>query len=119
MNNKIIVIVIAFFIGYFFVSLLLANDKKKNKDQESNNTYNNQHKEKEDYKSQNSDLWYNILEVKKDASLQEIKKAYRKKILQYHPDKVSCLGKEFQILAEEKTKKINAAYNEALKIKRQ
>jgi len=117
MNNKTIVVMVAFFVGYFFVSLLLPSTNKKNKSQENNKANDNQHK-KEDHKSQNSDLWYKILEVEEDASLQEIKKAYRKKILEYHPDRVASLGKEFQILAEEKAKKINNAYNEALRIKK-
>lgn len=48
--------------------------------------------------------YYKILGVAKSASQQEIKKAYRKLALQYHPDKNK--GKE----SEEKFKEINHAY---------
>ena len=49
---------------------------------------------------------YAILEVPKDASQADIKKAYRKLVHQYHPD--SHPGDKE---AEEKFKKINAAYS--------
>ncbi len=45
-----------------------------------------------------------------DASQEEIRKAYRAKVAQYHPDKVAGLGPEIRLLAEEKTKIINNAY---------
>ena len=48
--------------------------------------------------------FYNILEIQKDASEKDIKKAYRKLTLQYHPDR--CSSGE----AEEKIRKINEAY---------
>ena len=49
---------------------------------------------------------YAILEVPRDASQSDIKKAYRKLVHQYHPD--SHPGDKE---AEEKFKKINAAYS--------
>ena len=53
----------------------------------------------------NSQDYYNVLGVKKDASLEEIKKAYRKLAFKYHPDKNQG-NKE----AEEHFKDINEAY---------
>ncbi len=49
--------------------------------------------------------YYEILDVNKDASAEEIKKAYRKKAIQYHPDK-NPNDKE----AEEKFKEAAEAY---------
>ncbi|MFV0365442.1 MAG: TerB family tellurite resistance protein [Mangrovibacterium sp.] len=58
---------------------------------------------------------YNILEISPDASIDEIKKAYRKMAVKYHPDKVSYLGEEFQAEAKEKFQKVNEAYEQIKK----
>lgn len=57
------------------------------------------------------DQYYATLGLKKGASKEEIKKAYRKLSMKYHPDKVRHLGDEFQKIAEEKMKEINAAHD--------
>jgi len=50
--------------------------------------------------------YYRVLGVAKDISQEEIKKAFRKMALRYHPDR----NLEEQKLAEEKFKEINEAY---------
>jgi DnaJ like chaperone protein len=54
---------------------------------------------------------YAVLGLEPGATEDDIKKAYRKLSMQYHPDKVVHLGVEFQKVAEEKMKEINAAYD--------
>ncbi|MBW2484994.1 MAG: DnaJ domain-containing protein [Deltaproteobacteria bacterium] len=54
--------------------------------------------------------YYAILGLAPGAGFSEIKAAYRKLSMQYHPDKVGHLGEEFKKVAEEKMKEINSAY---------
>jgi DnaJ like chaperone protein len=54
---------------------------------------------------------YKILEIDPSASDEELKKAYRRMAMKYHPDKVSHLGEDFQKAAKEKFQKVSQAYN--------
>ncbi len=56
------------------------------------------------------DSAYKILEIDKTAIDEEVKKAYRRVAVKYHPDKVSYLGEEFKKTANEKFQKVNEAY---------
>ena len=53
---------------------------------------------------------YDILGIRRGASRDEIHSAYRKLVQQYHPDKVSHLGKEIQEVAARKFVEIQNAY---------
>jgi len=50
--------------------------------------------------------YYDTLWISKSATAEEIKKAYRKKAMQYHPDR-----NKWDKTAESKFKKVNQAYD--------
>ncbi|MBS1098597.1 J domain-containing protein [Gluconobacter sphaericus] len=57
--------------------------------------------------------WFEVLGVNEFASPDEIKRAYRDLIRQYHPDKVGAMGEKIRELAMRETQIINAAFQEA------
>ena len=65
----------------------------------------------------NTDAAYKILEVEPSVTDEELKKAYRKMAIKYHPDKVNYLGEDIQNAANEKIQKVNEAW-ETLKKQR-
>jgi DnaJ like chaperone protein len=62
-----------------------------------------------------TDSAYKILEIESSSTDEEVKKAYRRMAMKYHPDKVSHLGEEFRKTADEKIKKVNEAYEKIKK----
>jgi len=77
--------------------------------------------ERSDYESiramfvKDIDSAYKVLEISPDATDEEVKAAYRKMAVKYHPDKVEHLGPEIRKSAEEKFQQLQAAYDEIKK----
>jgi hypothetical protein len=87
---------------------------KSNENENKNQNYQkSQSKEQQSYTNANLKdeyYYYKVLELSKGAKIDDIKKAYKTLISQYHPDKVSNLGSDLQKLAIKKTQEINEAY---------
>lgn len=60
--------------------------------------------------SRNEDWAYEVLEIKKEATDDEVKKAYRRMAMKYHPDKLAGMGEDIKQQSTEKFRKINEAY---------
>jgi DnaJ like chaperone protein len=115
-DNEYIAIIIGLVLGYWFVAKLL-----KKAETTTSETFTNKDKfsytGESDYSSPAKE-WFNILEVPEDASKEQIAKAYKVKISQYHPDKVAKMGIEIRALAELKSKEINVAYAYAISFRK-
>jgi DnaJ like chaperone protein len=63
------------------------------------------------YQRQKDINWaYTALEIQPTATDEEVKKAYRRMAMKYHPDKVANAGEEIRKQATEKFRGINEAY---------
>jgi hypothetical protein len=61
-----------------------------------------------------NDTWFAVLGLSPAATIEDVRQAYKTLIKQYHPDRVHGMAPVFRALAEAETKKINAAYRQAL-----
>ena len=63
----------------------------------------------------NSEKWYKILGLTKDATDAEVKKAYRKMAIKYHPDKLIGVTEDIKKLAQEKFLSVKESYEQIMK----
>lgn len=116
-------ILLFIFIGlllFFITPLAFFVDKEKYKENEDSSSHkkqsnhsDNQHSEKAEQnekKNKDEKFYGNILGLKGKVKITDIHKAYRQKMKEYHPDKISSMAKELQQLALNRTKEINEAY---------
>jgi hypothetical protein len=60
------------------------------------------------------DAWLAVLGLSPAATIEDVRNAYKTLIKQNHPDRVHGMAPVFRALAEAETKRINAAYRQAL-----
>jgi hypothetical protein len=58
--------------------------------------------------------WIAVLGLSESATVHDVKQAYKILIRQNHPDRVQDMSPALRTLAETETKRINAAYHQAL-----
>lgn len=63
-----------------------------------------------------ADEWFTILGVAPSATVEQVREAYKALIKQTHPDLVQSLSPAIRKFAEAETKRINAAYRQALAV---
>jgi hypothetical protein len=61
-----------------------------------------------------NDTWFAVLGLTSAATIEDVRDAYKTLIKQNHPDRVHGMAPVFRALAEAETKRINAAYRQAL-----
>jgi hypothetical protein len=61
-----------------------------------------------------NDTWFAVLGLPSAATIEDVRQAYKTLIKQNHPDRVHGMAPVFRALAEAETKRINAAYRQAL-----
>lgn len=87
-----------------------SSTKKKTKSTNSKRIYS--------YIQNNTNQYYLILGISKNATVSQIKKAYRLKVKENHPDLFRNSNEVDQKLARERIRKINKAYEELQRIKK-
>jgi DnaJ domain len=58
--------------------------------------------------------WFAVLGLSSSATIEEVKEAYKRLVKQNHPDRVHGMSQAFRKLAEAETKRLNAAFRQAL-----
>ena len=61
-----------------------------------------------------NETWFAVLGLTSAATIEDVREAYKTLIKQNHPDRVHGMAPVFRALAEAETKRINAAYRQAL-----
>ena len=62
------------------------------------------------YKDRGDESAYTVLEISPSATDDEVRAAYRRMAMKYHPDRVATLGPEVQKSATEKFRQVHEAY---------
>jgi DnaJ-class molecular chaperone len=112
------VIVVCGLIGFIIVNAVIearrakAEGPQKEADQNGSREEDTSTKKTDDRQHRTSSprAWWETLNVDRNASIEQIKSAFRKEISKYHPDRVEGLGVELRELADRMAKEVNHAY---------
>jgi DnaJ-domain-containing protein 1 len=118
--HSLVIIALCALVGYGIVSLTIARFRRRpqEKTQQNGSRRGDANEPPQPTAKPSAPRrWHEVLRVNATASADEIKRAYRSLIIQYHPDRVAGLGPELRDIAEAKAKEINAAYVEGMRVR--
>ena len=111
---KIAILAIAALVGFWVVGAILEQFQKKTPKSGSSSSSGAGTRPTPEAESSQVDPIEDacrVLQLNRPFTSEELRAAYRQRMSQYHPDKVSSLGPEFRELAESKSKEINRAFD--------
>jgi DnaJ-domain-containing protein 1 len=121
---EIVVVIGCLVAGYWYMSTLIDNRSRAARDnrpppkqEPGGDPWGERTRAHPLQDGQTTPAWHEVLGVAPNAFHEQVVAAYRSKMRQYHPDKVSTLGSEIQALAEQRAKEINAAYAQACEMR--
>jgi DnaJ-domain-containing protein 1 len=103
-------------VGFVIVNAFIDNRRAKTQQRDGDENGNGKadregaRKDQSDRKDDPPRTWWEVLNVDRNATAEQIKEAFRKEISKYHPDRVEGLGIELRELADRKAKEVNGAY---------
>jgi preprotein translocase subunit Sec63 len=102
---ELIAIVVFFLIGYWIVDFFWPKKKAGPEPQAA-------------VPAQEAAPWHEILGVSPQASVEQIREAYLRKSEEHHPERVADQGPEARDAAQRMTRKINDAFEQAMRVPR-
>lgn len=109
---KITILVIAALVGFWVVGAILEQFQNKTRRQNSSSKAQSEQASGPDpLRVDPVEEACRVLQLSRPFTMKELQAAYRQRMSQYHPDKVSNLGPELRELAESKSKEINQAFD--------
>lgn len=109
---KIVILAIAALVGFCVVGAIIENFRKRSPNASSANTGDGPRPTPgPESQIDPFEEACRVLQLNRPFTTDQLRAAYRQRMSQYHPDKVSNLGPEFRELAESKSKEINRAFD--------
>jgi hypothetical protein len=117
---EIAVVIILGFTGYWITSSFLQYFDERSKSSEKNSTGAKNSTQQNLSKNLFSDekQWYEILDIKEDSTIEEIRVAYKYQISKYQSTDVESLGLDFSKLVKEKIEELDKALYQAINQKK-
>lgn len=105
-RGDLVVVIACAVVGYWLVKVWMGLREPRNEPSSASRRETTH----DDETPASASNWHQILAVSPDAHRDEIVAAWRRRVSEYHPDKVAGMAPEIRELAHRRTQRVNAAY---------